>query len=143
LGAVLGRKISTAISLKSAGLLYPSKDGKTLHYSSHRGFISLDMSRHALERIFLKPGVVEYINDIAEAIPPRAKRIEIADLKTISAQYFLPIGKDKIRGVLIIGEKLEDETRFIHDDFQFLKSLYPQIEIALINSELHEQKADL
>ena len=142
LGSVLGRKISTAISLKAAGLLYPSKDGKTLHYSSHRGFINIDMSRHALERIFPKTGTVEYINDIAEMIPPRAKRAEITDLKSISAQYFLPVGKDKLRGVIVIGEKLEDDSRFTHDDFQFLKSLYPQIEIAVINAELHEQKAD-
>lgn len=142
LGVVLGRKISKAINLKSAGLMYPSKDGKTLLYSSNRGLISLDMSRHVMERIFIRPGLLEYINDLVESIPPRAKRTEIADLKSISAQYFLPIGKEKIKGILIIGEKIEEGTRFIHDDFQFLKSLYPQLEIALVNSELHEQKAE-
>jgi signal transduction histidine kinase len=142
LGVVLGRKISNAISLKSAGLLYPSKDGKTVYYSSHRGFISMEMSRHALQRIFPKPGTIEYINDIAETVPPRAKRTEVSDFKSLSAQYFLPIGRDKTRGVLLIGEKIDEDTRFIHDDFQFLKSLYPQIEIALVNAELHEQKAD-
>ena len=142
LGVVLGRKISNAISLRTAGLIYPSKDGKTLYYSSPRGTINVEMSHHALQRIFPKPGAVEYINDLAEAVPPRAKRTEIADLKTLSGQYFLPIGKDKARGVLVIGEKLEEDARFIHDDFQFLKSIYPQIEIALVNSELHEQKAE-
>lgn len=95
-----------------------------------------------MERIFIRPGILEYINDLIESIPPRAKRTEIADLKSISAQYFLPIGKEKIKGILIIGEKIEEGTRFIHDDFQFLRSLYPQLEIALVNSELHEQKAE-
>jgi hypothetical protein len=56
LGAVLSRKISTAIALRSAGLIYPAQDGKTLYYSSHGGLnkcLSLHAIRYIQDRVLI------------------------------------------------------------------------------------------
>jgi len=141
LGAVLSKKISDAISLKSAGLIYTSKDGKTSFYSSKDSAMTIEISSYALLRMFPKPNVIEYVNDITESTPPRAMRKEIAELLKLHPQYFLPIGKENTRAVLVIGKKTSGIS-FLNDDVNFLKSLYPQIETAFVNAELHEQKAE-
>jgi signal transduction histidine kinase len=142
LGAVLGNKIMSSMDVENAGLIYSSKDLKSSIFSTQGRLINVDVSLHALQRIFPVTGRIEYANDIFEAAPPRAMRKEISELKNISPQYFLPIGGEKTRAILVIGAKVNKSTGFIKDDFYFLTSLYPQINIAFINAELHEQKAE-
>ncbi len=142
LGAVLSKKIATSMSLENAGLIYCSKDLKSSIYSTQGRLISLDISLHALQRMFPVPGRIEYANDIFEAVPPRAMRKEILELKALSPQYFLPIGRDQTKSILLIGSKQNKSVGFIKDDFVFLTALYPQITTAFINAELHEQKAE-
>jgi signal transduction histidine kinase len=142
LGVILGKKISSVIQVKEIGLIYPSKDNKSLFFSSPIRHFQLDLSKHVMRRIFPKPGVIEYFEDIVEAAPPKAKRREIFELRQVMPEYFLPIGNEHTRGVLVIGNKTKPDSSFINDDFQFLKSLYPHIQTALVNAELHEQKAD-
>ena len=142
LGVVLGKKIVNSMFVESAGLIYSARDPKVTIYSSQGRSIPLDVSLHALQRIFPRPGVIEYSNDIFESTPPRAMRKEISELKNLSPQYFMPIGRDRTKAVLVIGAKLNKNVGFMIDDFQLLKSLYPQIDTAFVNAELHEQKAE-
>ena len=142
LGAVLSKKIADSMFLENAGLIYSSKDLKSSIYSTHGRLINLDISLHALQRIFPVPGRIEYCNDVFEAAPPRAMRKEIQELKALSPQYFLPIGREQTKTILVMGAKLNKNTDFIKDDFNFLTSIYPQITTAFINAELHEQKAE-
>lgn len=142
LGIILSRKISSSLSLKNAGLLYFSYDGKNCYYTDHHVTKPLELSRHSLQRMFPKSGTIEYSNEIFDAMPPRATRKEIQELKDLAPVYFLPIGRERVRGVLVVGAKQNPESVFIHDDFNFLKSLCPQMEVALVNAELHEQKAE-
>jgi len=142
LGAVLSKKITDSMSLENAGLIYCSKDLKSSVYSTQGRLRSLDISLHALQRMFPVPGRIEYCNDIFEAVPPRAMRKEILELKALSPQYFLPVGREQTKAILLIGAKVNKNIGFIKDDFNFLTSLYPQITTAFINAELHEQKAE-
>jgi len=142
LGAVLSKKIADSMSLENAGLIYCSKDLKSSIYSSQGRLMNLDISLHALQRMFPVPGRIEYCNDIFEAVPPRAMRKEILELKALSPQYFLPIGREQAKAILLVGSKVNKSVGFIKDDFNFLTALYPQITTAFINAELHEQKAE-
>ncbi len=142
LGVIVSRKISSSLSLKNAGLLYFSYDGKNCYYTDHLGTKHLELSRHSMQRMFPKSGSIEYSNEIFDAMPPRASRKEIQELKALNPVYLLPIGREKVRGILIVGAKQNPESVFIHDDFGFLKALCPQMEVALVNAELHEQKAE-
>ncbi|MBN1114121.1 MAG: hypothetical protein JXA66_02145 [Oligoflexia bacterium] len=142
LGSVLGKKIANIISVKDAGLIYPSSDGKVSFYSSPKKFAQLDLSKHTIKRLFTNTGKIEYFSDIVNEFPPRARKKEMTELKKIDPFYLMPIGQENTRGILVIRDKHYLDSRFIHDDFHFLKSIYPQIEIALVNAELHEQKAD-
>ena len=142
LGVVVSKKITDSLALKNVGLLYCSYDGKNSYYTDTENTQQIELSRHALQRIFTKTGVIEYSNEVFEANPPRAMRKEVVELKNLNPLYFLPIGRDKVRGVLVVGAKKKPQHVFIHDDFHFLKSLSSQLEVALINAELHEQKAE-
>ncbi len=142
LGVIVSKKISASLSLNNAGLLYCSYDGKSSYYTDYNGTKQVELTRHGLQRIFPKAGSIEYSNEIFDAIPPRATRKEIQELKDLAPMYFLPIGRERTRGLLVIGPKRNIQSVFIHDDFSFLQSLQPQLEVALVNAELHEQKAE-
>lgn len=135
LGIILNQKIAKVLELSHVGFLYPLKERQCVFIANNT--IRIDINKARFEEIFSKKSL-EYKSNIFIKL----SEFEKNEIIKLNATYFLAIGSEKTKAVLIIGDKKNKFDSLYIEEIEFLRSLLPQLNIAITNAELHEEKAN-
>lgn len=133
------KKLSELVRLKSAGVIF-FRDEKCCTCEEAYGFDGTEWRSFCImHETLLITAVKQFQNEIRiQYLPSPIKE----EFQKEGFQYLIPVrSKDKLIGVILVGEKWA-ETTFQQEDLSFLTSTSKQASVAIENAFLYEQLAE-